>query len=631
MPMRQTILALVLLAALVAGQPASPAAAAPPDSVKVVIVVGPVAEATDRYRARAEAAAAAARAMTSNVVTVYSPDATWPAVRAALQGASIVVYLGHGNGWPSMYRDAPYAATQNGFGLNPVAGVDDDAHQYFGEAWIAREIRLAPNAVVILSGLCYASGNTEPGLPEGTFDDARQRVDNYAAGFIAAGAGAVIADAHVPAAWYVHRILAGDSPIEHLWRDARSGRGAQAELASVRSQDFVLRMNPDRDDGGYYRSIVVRPGLRTTDARGSGGAIGAGGSGGSGGGEDGSANVPRDAAGNPVAEPAPTLAGSGIHFDPPLLADTPRAGTTTTLSIPYATPGGAALPGALSIGSRWDPIDVPAAAEGPFIVEPIPGTGRLPRPGSDPPGRTEGTLRAGKTPNEGRPPAAEPGPTTTPGTDEPEASHRDPWLLVQPERRGSLVTPVVATVGERAIAVEVGLPEQPGLYRLVLTLHDADGLAFDGPTQELLSGLVVRVLGPLAAGYDAPDHLAVTAGATFRLPVTVVNLGAEPWGHDEERGDPGDDADEAGEHPSRAALTGRWLSLAPDTGVHRAASSLLKPGLAPGSEGQAVLVLDAPARPGVYLLILDLLVPGNGSLASHGVEPGIVRVTVTAP
>ena len=34
---------------------------------------------------------------------VYSPNATWSAVKAALQGASIVVYMGHGNGFPSPY------------------------------------------------------------------------------------------------------------------------------------------------------------------------------------------------------------------------------------------------------------------------------------------------------------------------------------------------------------------------------------------------------------------------------------------------------------------------------------------------------------------------------------------------
>ena len=59
------------------------------------------------------------RRYTPDVVELYSPNATWPAVREALQGASLVVYMGHGNGLPSRYRDALYPPTQNGFGLNP--------------------------------------------------------------------------------------------------------------------------------------------------------------------------------------------------------------------------------------------------------------------------------------------------------------------------------------------------------------------------------------------------------------------------------------------------------------------------------------------------------------------------------
>ena len=156
---------------------------------------GPAGAATNGYRAQAAAAAAIARKYTPDVIELYSPNATWPAVREALQGASLVVYMGHGNGWPSQYRDALYPPTQNGFGLNPRAGSGDYTHQYFGEGRIADAVKLAKNAVVLLNHLCYASGNTEPGLPEGTLDRARQRVDNYAAGFIKAGASAVIAEA----------------------------------------------------------------------------------------------------------------------------------------------------------------------------------------------------------------------------------------------------------------------------------------------------------------------------------------------------------------------------------------------------------------------------------------------------
>ena len=49
---------------------------------------------------------------------------------------------------------------------------------------------LAPNAVILLHHLCYASGNSEPGKPAPTKTVAKQRVDNYGAGFLKAAASA---------------------------------------------------------------------------------------------------------------------------------------------------------------------------------------------------------------------------------------------------------------------------------------------------------------------------------------------------------------------------------------------------------------------------------------------------------
>ena len=41
------------------------------------------------------------------------------------------------------------------------------------------------------------------------------------------------------------------------------------------------------------------------------------------------------------------------------------------------------------------------------------------------------------------------------------------------------------------------------------------------------------------------------------------------------------------------------------------------------------VLLSAPATPGEYLLVLDVVDPQTGSLAAAGVPPGIVRATVT--
>ncbi|MGZ8502275.1 MAG: hypothetical protein ACXWW6_05415, partial [Candidatus Limnocylindrales bacterium] len=107
--LRSLVATLLAVAAVlpVGGSLASPVdAAAPRVNPKVVIVAGPVGSFNAHYKADADAIARAARKYTNNVILIKTPKATWPAVKAAAQNASILVYLGHGNGWPSKYRDA---------------------------------------------------------------------------------------------------------------------------------------------------------------------------------------------------------------------------------------------------------------------------------------------------------------------------------------------------------------------------------------------------------------------------------------------------------------------------------------------------------------------------------------------
>ena len=246
--------------------PVSALAVSPSTGVpKVVLIVGPSGAATDRYRSEARAAASVARRYTLDVTEIYSPNATWPAVKDALQGASVVVYMGHGNGWPSPYRNTLYPPSQNGFGLNPTAGSGDTAHQYFGEGPIAQSIRLAPNAVVLLNHLCYASGNSEPGSAEGTLSMAKQRVDNFAAGFVKAGASAVVAEAYDDPNHMLRAVLAGRGGIESAWRHAASANDNTFGFESSRSPGYVAEMDPDHAASGFTRSIVLKKGLASAD------------------------------------------------------------------------------------------------------------------------------------------------------------------------------------------------------------------------------------------------------------------------------------------------------------------------------------------------------------------------------
>ena len=168
--------------------PAGAAAATP----KVAVIVGPVSGVTGSYRADGRRLARQARAYGAHVTQVFSPYATWSRVVKATQGANLVIYLGHGNGWPSPY--GPFQPfTKDGLGLNASAGRGNSNVTYKGEYYLRRKMHLAADAVVLLNHLCYASGNAEGGAPTQTRQIAKARADNYARGFQEAGASTVFA------------------------------------------------------------------------------------------------------------------------------------------------------------------------------------------------------------------------------------------------------------------------------------------------------------------------------------------------------------------------------------------------------------------------------------------------------
>ncbi|HEY7131182.1 MAG TPA: FlgD immunoglobulin-like domain containing protein [Candidatus Limnocylindrales bacterium] len=256
--------AAALLAALSAfGSSGSAAAAVPVSSAKVVIVVGATEGATSTYRSYADQAYAEAIKYTSKVTKVYSPNATWAKVKAAVAGANIVLYYGHGNGWPSPYTYDPQFTTKDGMGLNDPAHPSDSVHKYYGEPSMA-QLGLAPNAIVLLGNLCYASGNSEPGQAAPSVTVARQRLDNYAAGFLKGGARAVIADGHGGLVSYIRGLFTTGQTIVDLWRSVPNYHGHESSFASSRSPGYTAYSDPDTTSGGYYRSLVTKPTITTT-------------------------------------------------------------------------------------------------------------------------------------------------------------------------------------------------------------------------------------------------------------------------------------------------------------------------------------------------------------------------------
>jgi hypothetical protein len=231
---------------------------------KVVIVVGQTQGATARYRSDADGTAAVFAKYTSNIVKIYSPQATWSAVKAAAQGANILVYMGHGSGYPNPYLGYLQPNADNGLGLDgPTAGQT----YYYGQNYMA-QLGLAPNAVVILNHLCYASGNNEAGAGDPSVDVAHTRIDGYASGFIRGGARAVIAEGLNDISYYVDTLFAGHTTADAMWKGSPTFNNQVVSWPSTQNPGFTSESDPSLDhpasDGDvYYRSMVSNQALST--------------------------------------------------------------------------------------------------------------------------------------------------------------------------------------------------------------------------------------------------------------------------------------------------------------------------------------------------------------------------------
>jgi hypothetical protein len=217
---RRFLVLVSALASLVGGLGVTTPAAGAEAPLKVAIIVGPVGEElTPVYLSLADAAATAAETRGATVARAYSPSATAERVLEAVEGASIVVYLGHGVGTPNPYSDAPSAATTNGWGLTGP-GADGISHAdstadgsltYYGEAWIAEHAKPAPGWVMIYSNACYAPGAGEGFDTRADEATAAKRVSAYSRAPLAElGASAYFAtDFYEGAAHLVAALLDG--------------------------------------------------------------------------------------------------------------------------------------------------------------------------------------------------------------------------------------------------------------------------------------------------------------------------------------------------------------------------------------------------------------------------------------
>jgi len=206
-------LAAALLAPLATPRPAQ-AAVTP---IKVAIIVGPMGSSqTASNRNHADQLAADAQALGATVTKAYSPNATYSRVRTAVAGANIIVYYGHGSGYPNPYHGSLLADRNNGWGLNTTtthgdqdswsnhtlvycgekalrgkltSGDGADQKKYCGAGAIAP----APGFVMVYVGSCYTAGGNEPQNPLATNSDARAHASYFSRPMFQLGASGYFA------------------------------------------------------------------------------------------------------------------------------------------------------------------------------------------------------------------------------------------------------------------------------------------------------------------------------------------------------------------------------------------------------------------------------------------------------
>lgn len=259
------LLALVALVAVPALLPGVATAEASDGRPLAVIVVGPVSGSTAVYLRDARRIARQLNAYGARVRQVYTPRATWARVKEAARGANLFIYLGHGWGYPSPYgRFDPQK--MNGLGLNRTSGHGNANVRYYGEAYLRRSLALAPGAVVILNHVCYAAGGSEPGHASPPLRTAVKRADNFAAGFLDAGASVVFASDRSVTTVIRDLFWAGRTMQSLFWHSPWTSTRHDTAFRSARTPGATGILAPFITHG-YYQSVVGELGWTAADWR----------------------------------------------------------------------------------------------------------------------------------------------------------------------------------------------------------------------------------------------------------------------------------------------------------------------------------------------------------------------------
>jgi hypothetical protein len=184
-------------------------------------------------------------------------------------------------------------------------------------------------------------------------------------------------------------------------------------------------------------------------------------------------------------------------------------------------------------------------------------------------------------------------------------------------------------VADGWLAAAIPLPA-PGVYDVRVTLTDerfGRQVVAAGP-------FTLYVPGRRAARYSVPDDLLVAPGALAHLAVAITNVGSESWADPTLVGSLPLDL----QPPRNTRLVGTWLPAHPIVDLEDRGATLVPPpidfgpfSLEPGYSQLIDTDITAPADPGYWRLVVDVVDDEVGSFALKGSAPGVIVVEVFAP
>lgn len=229
-------------------------------ALKAVAVVGDVGTATNNFKQDMDQAVAALQSHGVAVEKFYYGDRsfTWADIVTAATGAHFLLYMGHGVYWGGSCTQPTLVG---GFYLGPGQFVHPDQ--------IRTDLngRMASEAVVILSHVCFSAGQTACD-PSGTpsQDEAARRVQMYAAPFVDIGLKAYFANNYFYSAEnYVNRILADPvtrQTVGDIFKSIYPNDPGKFRDLSYPAPGYDLWLNGDV--GAWHHAFVGVPSYRFT-------------------------------------------------------------------------------------------------------------------------------------------------------------------------------------------------------------------------------------------------------------------------------------------------------------------------------------------------------------------------------